>query len=230
MPYRNNMKYIHIKNLEKYHPGYKDRTLQWAKIYFKMVQGDPDCEMIEDETDWGRLIKFIILELQAQRAIPLDNKYLTKKGFNLEKRPISLTIQMLHNFISIVDVATQLKNPLHVDKDKDKEEDKEKEKYIKYVFLSKNEYQSLTDKFGKKNTDTYIESLNDYIGSKGKKYKSHYHTLRTWMRRDKIYKPREEKKELGKNRPDYSPEGLKRINKLVKEVTNKHKPQPYLKA
>ena len=43
--------FIHVINLEKYHPSYKDRTLVWAKIYFNMIQGDPDCEMIESETD-----------------------------------------------------------------------------------------------------------------------------------------------------------------------------------
>jgi len=97
------MEYIHVKSLEKYHPGYKDRKLQWAKIYFDMVQGDPDCELIENEIDWGRLIKFILLELRAQRPLPLNPIYLTKNGFNLKKRSIELTINMLHNFITVVD-------------------------------------------------------------------------------------------------------------------------------
>lgn len=94
--------FIHVRNLEKYHPGYKDRNLVWAKIHFNMVQGDPDCEMIDNEIDWARLIKFIILELQAKKPIPLNEQYLSKKGFNLKKRPISLTLQMLHNFIDTV--------------------------------------------------------------------------------------------------------------------------------
>jgi len=29
-----------------------------------------------------------------------------------------------------------------------------------------------------------ITKLNNYIGSKGKKYKSHYHTILNWSRRD----------------------------------------------
>jgi len=96
------MDFIHVRNLEKYHPGYKDRILLWAKIHIKMIQGDPDCEMITDETDWARLVKFILLELNAQKPIPLDPVYLHRKGFNLKKRPISLTIKMLHSFIDIV--------------------------------------------------------------------------------------------------------------------------------
>ena len=95
------MQYVHVRNIEKFHPGYKDRKLLWAKIYFNMVQGDPDCEMIENEIDWARLIKFIILELQAQKPIPMSEKYLEKKGINLKQRKISLTLQALHLFIEV---------------------------------------------------------------------------------------------------------------------------------
>ncbi len=121
------MQYIHVRNLEKYHPGYKDRTLQYAKIFTRMVQGDPDCDLIENEVDWGRLIKFILLELEAQAPLPLSPLYLAKKGFNIKARPIELTLRMLHNFI---DIVTDEKNERNVDKDKEKEkeEDKEKEK------------------------------------------------------------------------------------------------------
>lgn len=120
------MEYIHVRTLEKYHPGYKDRELKWAKIQFGMVQGDPDCEMITDEIDFGRLIKLILLELQARKPIPIDDIYLTKKGFNLKKRPISLTINMLQNFLTIV--PEDSKNcVLDIDKEVDKEVDKDKE-------------------------------------------------------------------------------------------------------
>ena len=128
------MDYIHVRNLEKFHPGYKDRTLQWAKIYFKMVQGDPDCELIENEIDWARLVKFILLELQAQKPIPLDNRYLRKKGFDLKKRPISLTLQMLHNFVTIVtENGSQDKSCVTQNKSKNKIKSKIKNK-IKNIY------------------------------------------------------------------------------------------------
>ena len=97
------MQTIHIRNLEKYHPGYKDRELQWAKIFINMADGDPDCELIKDEIDWARLVKMILLELRAKKPLPNSDDYWTKKGFNLKKRPMSLTLQMLHNFISSVE-------------------------------------------------------------------------------------------------------------------------------
>lgn len=117
------MNYIHIKNLEKFHPKYKDRTLQWAKIYFKMIQGDPETEMLH-EIDRGRLISFILLELQAKEPIPNNDEYFRRKGFAIEIRPMSLTIEMLHNFILVV---TELQRYDYVDKEKEEDKDKEKE-------------------------------------------------------------------------------------------------------
>lgn len=114
------MEYIHVRNLEKYHPGYKDRTLQWAKIYINMAEGDPDTELIINEIDWARLIKMILLELRAQKPLPNLNNYWLKKGFDIKKRPMSNTLEVLHNFI---DTVTEDLKERHVDKireDKDK--------------------------------------------------------------------------------------------------------------
>ncbi len=59
----------------------------------------------------------------------------------------------------------------------------EKELYLDLIFLTKAEYQKLTEKFGKLLTDELIEELNDAIGSKGYKYKSHYSTILVWRRK-----------------------------------------------
>jgi len=42
----------------------------------------------------------------------------------------------------------------------------------------------LTERLGQALTTDYIERLDNYIGSKGKKYKSHYHTILSWVRKD----------------------------------------------
>jgi len=96
------MEYIHIKNLEKYHPGYADRELKWARIYFTIVQGDPTFEIIESEIDKWRFVAMICLELQAKCPLPNIDRYWQSKGFNLKKRPMSLTLQMLQEFIEVV--------------------------------------------------------------------------------------------------------------------------------
>ena len=73
-----------------------------------MVQGDPDCELIEDEIDWARLIKIILLELEARKPLPNVDKYWLKKGFNLKKRPMSMTLKVLHNFLDVVTEGEKL--------------------------------------------------------------------------------------------------------------------------
>jgi hypothetical protein len=55
-----------------------------------------------------------------------------------------------------------------------------KNKHLSFVFLSKEEYEKLILKFGEEGTCERIYKLNNYIGSKGKKYKSHYHTILSW--------------------------------------------------
>lgn len=56
-------------------------------------------------------------------------------------------------------------------------------KYLDFVMLYKEEYDKLIANLGKLSTNKLIEDLNNYIGSKGKKYKSHYHTILTWSKK-----------------------------------------------
>jgi hypothetical protein len=63
---------------------------KWFKCYFKMVNADPEFEMLCEVDKW-RFIAFIMLELQYQKPIPLDNMYLSRKGFDLKKRSMSLS-------------------------------------------------------------------------------------------------------------------------------------------
>jgi uncharacterized phage protein (TIGR02220 family) len=144
------VEYLYVKNLEKYHPNYKDRSLVWCKVYFTMINGDPEFEMLCEIVQW-RFVKFIMLQLQTKNGVPLDAEYLSRKGFDFKKRSMSLTLQMLQKFIDV------RKNPLHAfDKtcNVDKEEDKEKEE-DKDIML------------GKPNLDAPVLYLNE-------KAKTHY--------------------------------------------------------
>jgi len=183
------MKYVHVKNIDKYHPGYRDRNLSWCKSYFTMINADPDFEMVDEINKW-RYIALVMLELQIKKPVPLSKDYLKRKGFDLKKCSIDKTVQMLHNFVSIV---TEDLKTCGVDKEEeeDKEEEKEKStvtktKHQDYVLLSPDEYSTLTEKYGKSIITQYIDKLNNYIGSKGKKYKSHYFTILAWINKDNI--------------------------------------------
>lgn len=106
------MDYIHIKNLEKYHPGYKDRTLIWCKTYFTMLNADPEFEMLCEIDKW-RYVALIMLELQVKGPIPADKEYLQRKGFDFRRRSMSLSLQMLQNLIEVRN-APVTENPENV--------------------------------------------------------------------------------------------------------------------
>ena len=61
----------------------------------------------------------------------------------------------------------------------------EKERRLDFVFLAPTEFSKLKETYGSI-IDKYIINLNGHIGSKGDKYKSHYHTILNWLRRDNI--------------------------------------------
>jgi hypothetical protein len=70
------------------------------------------------------------------------------------------------------------------DSDNDKDKDKKKEKKTKYadfVSMPPDDYDKLILEHGAKNTKIFIEILNNYKGSTGKKYKSDYLTILNWV-------------------------------------------------
>lgn len=214
------MQYLHVKNLEKYHPGYKDRSLSWCKAHFKMLNADPEFEMLPEIDRW-RFMAFIMLELQIKRSIPLDPIYLTRKGFNLKNRPISLTLQMLH---TLVEVRNESVTQIRAEKSREEKSKKgEKIRFCDTVYLSKEEHQELVRRYGAHAVGNLMEDLDNYIGSTGKKYKSHYKTLLAWAKKDKlkVLDSKPDKPDPIPERPAVSAEDAKRVSELVKEVAKK---------
>jgi hypothetical protein len=94
---------------------------------------------------------------------------------------------------SLVDLIP-VRGPLEVvnykEQDKDKEKDKELLEVKKpfgeegLVLLTQEEHGKLLVKLGERKTADYITRLENYIGSKGKKYKSHYHTILSWAKNE----------------------------------------------
>lgn len=91
----------------------------------------------------------------------------------------------------------QAENDNENDNDNDNEDIKgeKKEKYKDFVFLSPSEFQTLKELLGEWNLENYIEDLNNYLGQKWKKYKSHYYTIRNWRKRDNETKKPPQKNE-----------------------------------
>jgi hypothetical protein len=72
---------------------------------------------------------------------------------------------------------------------KDKEGEEEKTLYGDFVRLTLSQHEKLIEKYGEEEAAAKIERLDNYIGSKGTKYKSHYHTILNWSAKDE---PKEE--------------------------------------
>lgn len=98
------MKCVHVRNIEKYQPGYKDRRNHYAKVYLAMIQGDPEAENL-GEVEFARLVKFVVLETCNLRPTPIDKKYLSKRNFDFGLQDLDQTLAMLSHFIEIVDVT-----------------------------------------------------------------------------------------------------------------------------
>ena len=67
------------------------------------------------------------------------------------------------------------------DKEKEKVKEQEKEPYGEYVRLTKDEHRKLTERYGAASVKKMIDKLNNAIGSKGYKYKSHYRAILNWV-------------------------------------------------
>lgn len=74
-----------------------------------------------------------------------------------------------------------------IDLKKDKTKTKpDKIKFLEFVYMTEPEYANLITSYGTNKVKDIIQRLNDYIGSKGDKYKNHYRTILTWFRQKGI--------------------------------------------
>lgn len=71
---------------------------------------------------------------------------------------------------------------------------KEKILYREYVYLLREEYEKLLKELGESCVESLITDLNNYLGSTGRQYKSHYHTILAWARKEIRPKPTEPQK------------------------------------
>lgn len=90
-----------------------------------------------------------------------------------------------HNLFPPEEVSPDSPPPLTPEQ-KAKAEKAKKYKYADFVTLTRDEYAKLCAEYGEDPTKAMIDILNNYKGSKGRKYKSDYLTIRGWVK-DKYY-------------------------------------------
>lgn len=96
---------------------------------------------------------------------------------------------------------------IHIRENKDERKDKttptpSKGNGVSFVFygedklvkLTDDQYRKHKDLMGEENLKKLIDELNDYLASSGKRYKSHFHTLRQWYRKRQENPPEKSQK------------------------------------
>jgi hypothetical protein len=92
---------------------------------------------------------------------PIDNQVTTKSLRRLDK------IRLEENSIDKIS--------------KVKKEPKQSFHDFELIKLTQKEYDSCIENYGLDQTKKALDKLNSFIGSKGDKYKSHFHTLSSWV-------------------------------------------------
>lgn len=80
----------------------------------------------------------------------------------------------------------------------------DKIKYAEFVSMTNAEYKALIDSYGEADTKSMIEILDNYKGSKGKKYKSDYRAIKSWV----VNALEEEKQKTGRTGTVYNDNDL----------------------
>lgn len=80
--------------------------------------------------------------------------------------------------VDINSINTDINSQSKIKKRKVKEN---KVKYAEFVLMTEQEYSQLIEKYGEEKTQKFIEILDNYKGSKGRKYKNDYRAILSWV-------------------------------------------------
>ena len=174
------MEYLRVKNWSDFQQ-YKDREPKWIKVYRSLLM-DYKYEQLTD-LEFGQLVKIWLLASQLGNEIPNDQAWIQKKTGMTQKPNIDKLLQL--DFLQL-NHSVQNCTELYKNVPREEKIREEKRRYGDFVFLLESHYENLCVAYGKKIIDAKISDLNNYIGSTGRKYKSHYHTLLNWLKREGI--------------------------------------------
>lgn len=162
--------------LASFHIGQNVTTEEFAKVFGSKVIP------VNGSKVW--ISKFIEFQYRCRAS-----------ELNSQNKAHSSVLQILKRFgVQYDDVeapSKPLPSPFEGAKDKDKDTDKDKDKDIKAksekiqfaedVKMTAEEHDKLISKIGKERTAKAIETLSNYKGSSGKRYKSDYKAILSWV-------------------------------------------------
>ena len=139
---------------------------------------------LKPSTAWDYLK---VLETNNTISIKSDNKFsvITIVNWSLYQSKDGLTDNKTDNKTDNLSDNKSTTNRHKQEQKNDKnKEDKDIYGDFSNVRLSKDEYEKLINTYSEKTTKEFVEKLDAYIASTGKKYKNHYATILTWIRKD----------------------------------------------
>lgn len=188
---------------------YKKPRPAWIKLHRTLLD-DQDFQALSVRSRALLVMLWLIAAESEEGTIPSSSDVAWR--LRLPPREVAFDISQLSHYLE--PLYTDSSDDLASDRDRDREETERegegecsrkksraqtpKEKHLDYVLLSKDEHEKLKAVMNGQ-VNEMIERLNNYIGSKGVKYKSHYHTIMAWYRKDqegKILPPIEPPKPL----------------------------------
>lgn len=189
------MDYLKVVNWEKFQQ-YKDREPKWIKVYRSLLT-KYEFNKLPDIAK-GHLVLIWLLAAQLDNRIPNDAVWI-KEQIHSQKKPDVKTLVSAGFLESYSEDGEAVQNctDLYIEKSREEEirEEIEKNIYMDFVKLSTEEHSKLLEQFGEAGLKERLAALNDYVGSRGVKYKSHYHTLLAWERKNGPRQPTGEHKQ-----------------------------------
>lgn len=168
----------------------KERLLFSSKVNVDINQVN---DIINSCIKWGLFNKEIYEKHHILTSAGIQRRYLEavsrRKQVTIVQEFCLIDVSCYKNVVVvdingvIVDINPSLdsKNDNKNPQSKVKKSKVKKSTFAEFVTMTENEYNNLVEKYGESNVKQMIETLDNYKGSTGKKYKSDYRAILNWV-------------------------------------------------
>ena len=171
-PFNRALAWIDLLLLANYRESYY--YVRGVKITVKRGQLGWGLDKLANRWKWSRgKVERFLCDLETEKQIVRQKNNVTTL--------ISITKYEDYQTSSKADSKANSKADSKADGHIIKKDNKEKEVYGEFITMTKDEFNNLVKRFGEQRTRAAIEKLDNYKGSSGKKYKSDYRTILTWV-------------------------------------------------
>jgi hypothetical protein len=179
------VKYLSVLNWNEYQAR-TDKELPWLKLWGKLFTRIWWQELKDSE----KIIPIIMLDVarRMNNRLPRDpDYYLRNYNLKLSSKAFTLVCNSLYTngFLSdcldgLLSQTTIILSPSPSLSLLERESERKPFGEHNLVKLTEKEFSKLVARFGQAGAEAKISRLENYIGSKGDKYESHYHTILNW--------------------------------------------------